>query len=275
MLSHFEDKKLRKRIKQILDQGMMEVHFNTNFAGTVPWCRDGGNLNTLDETRRRKDMDAFYLYLDEALEMGATQLIFGSNTLGKEGNREGEKEQLKKSIIEICRYLKENSINKEPMYFSLEHCDTDVDKKALIGHSLDTHKFVLECKKEVNNIGILFDMSHVLLLREDPAEEIKKMKDTVIQIHLANCTDDPKYPWFGDCHIRFGKDGLNNIDTVTRLFKSLIGINYFEDYYNKNKRMSIVALEVRALNDEIPEVVRVNTQRVLEQAWSRACLEVE
>ncbi len=275
LLSHFEDKQLRKRIKQILDQGMMEVHFITNFPGTVPWCRDGGNLNTLDETRRRKDLDDFFPYLDEALEMGATQLIFGSNVLGKEKDREGEKKQLKKSIIEICNYLKKNSTTKEPMYLSLEHCDTDVDKKALIGPSHDTHKFVLECRQDVDNIGILFDMSHVLLLNEDPAEEIKRMKDTVIQIHLANCTDNPDYPWFGDRHIRFGRDGLNNLDVVTNLFKKLLEINYFEDYYKKNKKMSIVSLEIKALNGELPEVVRANTQRVLEQAWSRACLEVK
>jgi sugar phosphate isomerase/epimerase len=169
------------------------------------------------------------------------------------------------SLTRLCEY----SISKRkngPISISLEHFDRDVDKRYLLGPTVETVEVVEQVKKKVPNIGITMDISHLILLGEDPADSVKVAAPHILHAHLSNYIlreDDPRS---GDRHppfwVPYGKVGARE---VAAFLHALENTGYFEGALD-NPLRGIVTFEIRPGDDEPPEMVIAGSKRLLRMA---------
>ncbi len=144
-----------------------------------------------------------------------------------------------------------------------------MDKQFLIGPFKEALEVAKVLRAHYPRFGLLSDLSHFPLLREDPATSVKLVKDYLVHYHIGNCVhpDKKRHFLYGDLQPRFGMEDTE-IDTedVAGYFRVLID----EGLVSKNKR-PIVTAEVRPLLQyETSELVLANTKRVFKEAWALA-----
>ena len=123
--------------------------------------------------------------------------------------REEAKAILVDSISEIIEYS--NELGK--MFFTLKIFDRDIDKCSLIGHFSDAADVAAVLSKRYDNFGLLSDLSHFPLLKEDPKDAIPKVEKYRLDFHIGNCVmRDRRNPMYGDLQPRFGVPG-GELDT--------------------------------------------------------------
>lgn len=255
-ITRVNDVKERKLVSQILENGGMAVGF-----GAQPiLLGNKGNLNSFDVKERRRAIDLVKGGIDQAYELKASKLGFLSGP--KPGEREDEALQLlSNSIKELCEYSK----SKGDLILSLETFDDETDKKCLIG----SNKLAVEVAKEVRKVdpsfGLMLDLSHLPMQRENSKDALKIARDYINHAHIGNCyIKDPKDPAYGDQHPRFGYPGSeNNVEELAEYLRALLDIGYIGEG-SKN----IVAFEVKPVGAESSEALIAQSKRTLVDAWS-------
>jgi sugar phosphate isomerase/epimerase len=220
------------------------------------------NLNSLDETERKEAVNEVKAGVDEAYEIGAKGLGFLSGKDPGEEKREKALDLLISSTKEICKYAQ----SKGNLMIALEVFDQEIDKKCLIGPADLAKRYAAEVRKELDNFGLLVDLSHLPLLGESPTQAIMPVKDYLVHAHMGNCIlQDKEHPSYGDQHPRFGiKGGENDVKELTEYLKVLLNIGFLNP-----QNPPIVSFEVKPLAGETSEVVIANAKRVLREAWAR------
>ena len=145
--------------------------------------------------------------IDEAYLYGARMMLVGSGPdPGPEKRAEGLK-QLAKSLGELCSYARSKA-KDHVLTITLEHFDRDMDKKFLLGPTVETAEFIRELRKEHDNLGVTLDQSHLYQLGEDAEESARLVGDLIVHAHFANCVvKDPSHPLYGDKHTPFSVPG--------------------------------------------------------------------
>jgi sugar phosphate isomerase/epimerase len=157
------DPAARAAVKKMADVSGISMVF-----GAQPRrLRTKQNINDLDEEKRLIAVANLKEGIDIAAELGCTGFGFLSGKY-EEATKEESFQALVKSTVEVCKYAKE----KANMPVNLEVFDFDIDKSSLIGPAPLAARFAEEVNKQVDNFGLMVDLSHVPILHESIRENL-------------------------------------------------------------------------------------------------------
>jgi sugar phosphate isomerase/epimerase len=218
------------------------------------------NPNSLDQTEREKALQILKQELESAYEFGASGFALLSGRDPGEEKRAEAKSALIETLKELCQYAKE----KGKLKVVLETFDRAIDKKALIGPSIEAQEIAQAVRKEYDNFGIMLDLSHLPLLNETPQEAISALSEYLVHIHIGNCIlKDKNHPAWGDTHPRFGLEGgENDVQELREFLRVLLDKGILNE-----TSPPVVSFEVKPLPGEDSEVIIANAKRTLDRAW--------
>ena len=199
------------------------------------------DISSIDEIERTNAVNRLKRYVKEAYEYGAHNFCFLS---GKDPGTESglrlrnqAKQSLIRSIHELCDYNdKLAKGTKKPMLMTLETFDRLTDrncKNMLIGPSDEAGELaeILRNNYSHNNFGILYDLSHMFLLKSGFTHEevniLRSLAPYINFVHVANPIIDKSHPNYGDTHV--GMDHPNGAVTpeiLADFIRTLNEINY-------------------------------------------------
>lgn len=255
-ISWMKDPAVRKSVAKMLET----AHMTVAYGGQPRLLTQGLNINDTNEDGRKKALATLLEGIDEAAELGASGFAFLSGKY-EEARKEDAYQALLKSTKELCAYAKK----KGGMRVVHEIFDFDVDKKSLVGPASLAKRYAEDVRKEYDNFGLMVDLSHLPLIRENAREAILPIKDYLVHAHLGNCVVKGKdLPAYGDQHPRFGfPGGENDVDEVVEYLRVLKDIGFLN-----TKNPPIVSFEVKPVGDEDSDLVVANAKRVLNRAWT-------
>ena len=216
------------------------------------------NPNSLDEDERKEAVRVLKEQIDEAHYMGAGRMAFLSGKDPGDEQREAAVEALLKTTRELCGYAE-----TEDMGITLETFDRVIDKKALMGPSVEAAAFAEAVDRK--NFGLMVDLSHLPLLGESSLQCAKAVRDHVVHLHVGNCVmRDESDPAYGDAHPRFGiEGGENDVEELAAYLKAFMGVGFLN-----GEHQPFMSFEVKPLENESSEIVVANAKRTLRQAWA-------
>lgn len=243
-------------------------HMDIVFLAAIPILLEKINLSTLDQTERSKAVEKVKKWIDEAYFFKAKLVLIGSGLDPGEEKRSKAKQSLILSLKELCEYAKEKA-NEYILFLTLENYDRDIDKKFLIGPTLEAVQIAQAIREEFNNFGLTIDQSHLYQLKESASVILEQAKEYIVHIHLANCIiQDSTHPFYGDQHPRFGiEKGEVDVEEVSQFLKSLQKVGFFTSKVPTS--LPIISLEVKPLPGEDSNVLIAASKRVFKEAWAR------
>jgi sugar phosphate isomerase/epimerase len=261
-ITRIKDDKVRGDVKKMLEAS----HVICAYGAQPVLLSNKLNLNSLNESERKKAVDEVKKCIEEAAFLGCKGVAVLS---GPHPGKELEKDALQKLILSMKELSKYSG--KFKLKFELETFDFDIDKKCLIGKSDIAAEMAGEVRKEHSNFGLLLDLSHLPIQYERAQTALKNCKEYITHLHIGNCVmKDKNHVAYGDLHPRFGIDGGENDVEQVREFLEAMSDNGFlnnDKSINPNDKM-ILSFEVKPLAGENHEIVLANSKRVFRQAWS-------
>ncbi len=159
---------IRNSVKKMLDTSAIDMYY-----GAQPRLLTTGlNPNAIDEIERQKAEDTLIEGIEEAAELKAKGFAFLSGKYEK-ATKDKAFDALVKTTVELCKHAKKAGVPK----IALEVFDYDVDKCSLIGPVELAKKYAEAVCAQVDNFGLLVDLSHLPLLRESAEESLLPIKD--------------------------------------------------------------------------------------------------
>jgi sugar phosphate isomerase/epimerase len=255
-----EDSEVRKAVKQVVEA----THIWVAYGAQSSLLTKNLNLNSLDETARKRAVERLEQCADQAADMGAKRMAFLSGKDPGDESRPFAIDALVKSVRQVADYAREKGVA-----LTLETFDRTIDKKALIGPSELALQFSQIIREDFPDFGLLVDLSHLPLQYEKSSTALNTLKDHLVHIHVGNCVIDPALPSYGDMHPRFGwPGGCNDVPELTEFISNLFKIGYLSE--NRSDR-PLVGFEIKPQNpQETSAQLIAGTKRVWQEAWSRA-----
>ncbi len=251
---------VRDEARRILEQSHLEVCY----AAQPAMFSQKLSINALDPEARRRALNQMRNCIREAAHLGARWVrVFSGKDPGAE-RREEAKQILVDSLLQICEFAKEHN---DPG-LTLKIFDRDIDKEFLVGHVQDALDVVQAVRRSYPSFGVLVDLSHFPLLREDPAVTIPMLLPYLTHVHIGNAyIKDRRHVAYGDLQPRFDfPDSEVTTDDVRAFFRLLVDQGFFNPVTRP-----VCSAEVRPLvAGERSELIVANAKRVMEEAWALA-----
>jgi sugar phosphate isomerase/epimerase len=249
-------------------------------AGVVPTFDIGGtvsdgelNLQSPDPRTREAALGNARALVDEALALGAVVADINPGPDPGPERRPEELRLLADSLCALCDYAEEEGrkwgrTGDSALTISLEHFDRDLDKRRILGPTAETAGFVDDLRRRVPNIGMTMDLSHLILLGEDPYDAVRTAGARVTNAHLSNCIlgnrTDPRW---GDRHPPFFVSGSAVDEKVIAAFVAgLREIGYFSQ---ESGNPGTLTFQVKPAPTEDSLKVAAACRRILEDALAR------
>lgn len=249
------DDESRQAVRAIADMGHMCLCQNAHgrLLGT------GLNPNDPDEEGRKKAEATLIQGVDEAASLGISAMGMLAGHWTPE-TRELCFQQLKKTVVNVCKYAQTKGLRIE-----LEVFDHDIAKKALLGPAPLAARFAAEVRSEVNNFGLMVDLSHFPMTYETPDQVIPVVRPYITHFHIGNtviCSPDAVA--YGDEHPRFGfPNGENDVPQVLAFLRELKKNGFFDA-----QNPCILTFEIKPWAGEDVDIVIANAKRTLNRAWA-------
>ena len=176
-ISWIKDPTTRAKVKALLASAGVEV----KYGGQPRLLTQKLDLNSADETARRRAIDEIKHAVDDAAEMGIRDVGLLSGSDAAPAERPAAMDRLENSLVELCRYAAKFGGN-----IVLEVFDRDIDKKCLIGPAAVACEISERVKRSCKNFGLMVDLSHIPLLGESPAQALQPVREHVAHIHIGN-----------------------------------------------------------------------------------------
>jgi sugar phosphate isomerase/epimerase len=253
-----KDPAVRAEVKAVLDQSGTKV----GFGGQSALLLQGLNLNSLQVEERQKAINQMKACIDEGEEMGAARVAFLSGKDPGDEARPQAFEALVDSVKQLCAYGKEKGVA-----LTCETFDRDIDKAALIGPSDYALGFAQAVREDFPDFGLMYDLSHMPLLYEQPKPALSTLKQVLVHAHVGNCVLDKENSAYGDQHPRFGwPGGINDVAELTEFLQALFDIGYLAE---GKQDKPWVGFEVKPQSAEEDSVELIEqTKAVWQEAWS-------
>lgn len=256
-ITWIKDPAQREEVRRIAEQSRLQL----GYGAQAVLLLEKLSLNDLDPQGRERAVQAIKACIDEASELGCRRVAFLTGADPGDAERERALDGLADSILTLCRYGREKGIA-----LTLETFDRDVDKKSLVGPSPMAAEFAERIRAEYPDFGLLYDLSHLPLLRENVQDALGTLKDHLVHIHVGNAVVTPGAPAYGDLHPRFGfPGGENDVAELTEFLKGLFDIGYLKPGVEEKPW---VGFEVKPQEGEDPQLILANTKRAWRQAWA-------
>jgi len=245
---------------------LVEVsHLSITYAAQAALMGQKLDLNSLDDSERKRAIKETMTCIDEAHDLGAERMSLLSGPDPGASKRNEATRALVDSLKEICAYGEKMSLA-----VALEAFDRDVEKKCLIGPAKEAAAVARSVRTEFPSFGILYDMAHGPLLEENFESALTVLKNYLVHIHVGNCVKVAGNPVYGDKHPRFGVNGgLHDVGELTHFLQILFDVGYLGKRLRANEKLPIVGFEIKPLPGETPEAVLASTKRVWRQSWAR------
>lgn len=257
-ITQIKDPKVRARVRSISEQSGLKLGFGAQPALLMT----GYSLNDLEEVERLKAVDAIKACIDEAEEMGCARVAFLTGPDPGDAHRERALDALADSVKTLCAYGLDKGID-----LTLETFDRDIDKKSLLGPSDLSAEFAARIREDYPTFGLLYDLSHMPLLRESAQEALSVLQPYLVHMHVGNAVMIPDKPAYGDLHPRFGyPNSENDVPELIEFLETLFDIGYLADGPEGEKPW--VGIEVKPQAGETSELVWAQTKRTWREAWS-------
>ena len=254
-----KDAAVRSAVKQILEIGQLKMGFCAHPAILSQKL----NLNSLDEAQRQEAVRQMKDLIDQAGELGALSFVFLSGPDAGGARREAAVETFITSVRQMCAYGKERGIA-----LTLETFDQRVDKKALIGPVRDAARVAAAIRADYPDFGLLYDLSHMPLLDETPAD-MATIREYMVHVHVGNCVTVEGRPLYGDVHPHLGFPGsVTGVDELAEFIRGLFEVGYLAE---GKEAKPWVGFEVKPQGPgQTSELIIANAKRIWRQAWARA-----
>ncbi len=255
-----KDPVVRDEARHILAQSHLEVCYATQPA----MFSQKLSLNALNPDARRRALNQVKNCIHEAAHLGARWVRVVAGKDPGPDRREEAKRLLVESLLQICEYARDYN---DPG-LTLKIFDRSIDKESLIGPYQDALDVVKAVRQSFPAFGLLVDLSHFPLLKEDPREVIPALLPYLIHVHIGNCyIRDRRHPAYGDLQPRFDfPDSEVSVDDVQAFFRLLVDQGFLSP-----RTRPVVSAEVRPLlAGERSELIVANAKRVMEEAWALA-----
>lgn len=259
----------RTRVSKIFEYADMEVVYATQplfFSHSGHTNDTRYSLCSTNPELRKAAIAVFEKCMREAHDLHATAMRMTSGYMPDDPN---DKEEAKKLLCDSIAQIMEKAEKYDIPLITMKIFDYDFDACQLIGKCEDALDIARQICPTYPKFGLLTDLSHFPLLREDHRETLTALKDYVKAFHLGNTinTGDPLNPIYGDWQPRFGvPNGAHTNDDIVNYFRILNDL----ELIGPDKR-PVVTAEVRPLVDsETPELILANTKRNVQRAWARA-----
>jgi sugar phosphate isomerase/epimerase len=253
-ITQIKDDAVREAAKNLLAQTHLKICYGAQPRLLGPKL----NPNDLDEDGRLAAENTLLEAIDEAEYLGASGIAFLSGKWRPE-HKEAAYANLLKTTINLCRYAADKD-----MIVELEVFDYDMDKAALIGPAPLAARFAADMRTEVQNFGLLVDLSHFPTTYETSQFVVQTLKPYITHLHYGNAVVKPGCDGYGDLHPRFGyPNSANDTEALLDYFKVLRA----EGFFNANNPY-VLSMEVTPRPGEDPDLILANTKRVTNRAWS-------
>ncbi|MDR7419533.1 MAG: sugar phosphate isomerase/epimerase [Armatimonadota bacterium] len=252
-----KDPVVRDEARRILEQSHLEVCYATQPA----MFSQKLNPNAFDPEARRRAVNQVKNCIREAAHLGARWVRLTSGKDPGPERREEAKKLLVDSLLQICEFAKDYN---DPG-LTLKLFDRSHDKEFLVGYHQDAIDVVQEVRKSFPRFGLLYDLSHFTLNREDLHVVLPALRPYLIHVHCGNAyIKDRRHIAYGDLQPRFDfPDSEVTPDDLRRFFRILLDLGFF----NPTDR-PVCSAEVRPLvAGERSELIVANAKRVMEEAW--------
>jgi sugar phosphate isomerase/epimerase len=257
-----KDPATRAKARDLLAQSQLQVVY----LPILPIIIEGLGIADEDAGKRKAAMDKLRSLLDEAIEFNAPMaMVTGPKDPGVNG-REAATARLVEDLRELCDYADAKS-TKRRLFITLENFDRDIEKKRLIGPTMEAA--ALADAVDRGNFGLTIDLSHLPLISETPAHALKAAGRHLIHAHIGNCVlNHPESPLQGDFHPRFGHPlGCNDLPEVIDFLEQLNAVRFWDNAKARLGSTPILSMEIRQ-SDESSETVIANGKRTFERAWA-------
>jgi sugar phosphate isomerase/epimerase len=240
-------------------------HVSITYAAQAALMGQKLDLNSLDDSERKRAIKETMTCIDEAYDLGAERLSLLTGPDPGAPKRNEATRALVDSLKEICAYGE-----KMGLAVTLEAFDRDIEKKCLIGPAKEAAAVARSVRTDFPDFGILYDMAHGPLLEENFTSALTILKDYLVHIHVGNCVKVAGNPAYGDKHPRFGVNGgLHDVEELTHFLKTLFDVGYLGKRLRANEKLPIVGFEIKPLPGESPEAVLASTKRAWRQSWAQ------
>lgn len=222
------------------------------------------NLNALDQQTRQLARTKIIEGIDQAAEIGAESFVILSGKDPGDAQRNQAYEFLEESIQGLAEHACQYAIR-----IVLEIFDRSVDKKALVGPSVEAAPLARKIKLSYPAFGLLYDMGHMPLLNETPALALQVLQGHLAEVHLGNCVLRPGAVAYGDKHPRFGFDGgVNSTPELVSFLEALLATGYLKENQT-SEDLPWVGFEMRPHGTETTALILENIMETWKNAWKQ------
>ncbi|NLG69331.1 MAG: TIM barrel protein [Firmicutes bacterium] len=234
------------------------------------------DIASANEVHRRQAAERLLRCVDEAYELGAVSLslLSGRDPGDSPGNRLRQEatEALVRSLAEICRYARERAeaLGREPLWVVLESFDRRTEpgfRNMLIGPSTEALAVARIVRAHLGhfNFGLLYDLSHMRLLKgpgdeEETPDAIRLLAPFLVHVHIGSAVLDPTDPLYGDSHPRldYPASAIGE-EQLAGFLSALVDVGY----------QGPIGLEVVPRPGELSEAVLTSTRALYDVARER------
>jgi sugar phosphate isomerase/epimerase len=260
--SGVEDPGLQKEVAKVVrSSGKALV-----FSGGTYCYRGQHNLHDLDEEKRNKAIQSVKKIIDEAGEYGCQILYVMGFEAPPPPGRDRAKEKFAQSLMALSDYAREKNPSA-PMTISVENFYVLRETPFLIGPTVEFARMLRELRGQHPNLGLTFDTSHILQLKEDLLSTYAAGQDVIAHIHLSNCLiKDRSSPFYGDKHPPYGLPGSEiGIPELAGFLGILKGKGHFSRTFPTGK--PVLSLEVITPAGQSPEANLQSSKEAFLKAW--------
>jgi sugar phosphate isomerase/epimerase len=262
-ISGVEGPVLRKELAQIVGPSGKSLVFSGG-----GYCRAGGhNLHDLEESRREEAVHQVKKIIDEAHEYGCRVLYVMGFEAPAAPDCGRAREGFASSLAELSGYARGKNPSA-PLTLSVENFYRLTGAPFLIGPTVEFAGMLRELRDRHPNLGLTFDTSHILQLKEDLASTFARVRDVIAHIHLSNCLiRDQSSPFYGDKHPPYGLPGSEiGIPELSGFFRTLKAQGYFSRTFPTGK--PVLSLEVITPPGRTPEETLGEAKEAFQKAWA-------
>jgi sugar phosphate isomerase/epimerase len=264
-IAPIKNPEVRQKAKALLAQSQLQVVYLPILPVLLEKLEPGSG----DADLRKAAMARLKTLIDEAIDFGCEMAMVQGPLDPGEALREATTERLVQDLQELCDYADAHS-GKKRLFVTFENFDRDIEKKRLIGPTVETAKMADAVNR--SNFGLTIDLSHLPLLNETAAHALKTAAKHLIHAHIGNCVIDHRdSALYGDFHPRFGHPlGRNDLPEVVDYLSNLDAVEYWSHARKRLGRTPILSMELRTIpGEENSEAVLANGKRTFIRAWSQ------
>jgi sugar phosphate isomerase/epimerase len=253
-----DDAKSAREIRQVLTDAGMLIDMDAG-AGLY---RNGLSLCSVNAESRGHAIDYARWTIAQAGEMQADRVTLVSGPDPGDRHRSEAMAALIDALLDLCGYARATG----GVQLALKMADRAVDKRFLIGPTLEGVQVARTVRKQHPGFGLVLNLGHLPLLDEDPAEAVQQAAPVLSRVQIGNCVRrDRSHSRYGDSHPRIGIPGGEIGEPELAWFlRELLRVDYLA-----RSRDRVVAFEVRPGPEEDSRDVLAHCKRALASAWAR------